>query len=52
MNYAQLLHALREFFNDTSRSPAETKEGLLDIAMEAKTLAESIPEEADEEDGA
>lgn len=45
MEYDQLKDHLLDFFGDTSRSAAETKEGLQAIAEEALGLAETIPDE-------
>jgi len=45
MDYEQLKKALQDYFGDMSRTAAETKEGLLDIAAEAEMLASSIPDD-------
>jgi hypothetical protein len=42
MTYEDLLAALKTFFSDTNRSPAETKEHLLDLIAEAEMLVDSI----------
>lgn len=42
MTYEKLKEALMAYFSDTSRSAAETKEGLETLAEEAQMLADSI----------
>ena len=42
MTYEELKEKLDEYFSDTSRSPEETKEGLLTISEDAQIMAETI----------
>lgn len=41
-----VIKALKDFFGDTSRPAAETKEGLEEIIDEAEMLASTIPDES------
>jgi hypothetical protein len=52
MNYEDLHSSLMEFFGDTSRTPGQTKSGLIGIIDEAKMLIESISDAPEEEDDA
>lgn len=45
MTETELLENLMEFFEDTSRTPAETKAGLESFIDRANTLADSIEDE-------
>lgn len=50
MDYKELKDALMEFFGDTSRTPGQTKSGLLAIIDEAQMLADTIDEDSEAED--
>ena len=47
MDYEELKEHVMDFFGDTSRSAAETRDGLEQLAEEARMLAESIDVGAD-----
>lgn len=49
MDKDEIIESIMTFFGDTSRSASETKEGLLDIAERAQSLADSISDDADDE---
>lgn len=52
MTYDKLLEALREYFSDTSRTPGQTKSGLIGISGEALMMADTIDDSADFDDDA
>ena len=43
MSEAQLIAALNTYFSDTSRTPAETREGLQRFIDEAEMLKDTLP---------
>lgn len=47
MTLEELKEAVQDFFGDTSCPASETREGLLDIASQAKELADAIAEDAE-----
>jgi hypothetical protein len=49
MTYEKLIEKLMDFFSDTSRTPGQTKSGLLGLIDQAKSLIETIPEDPEDE---
>jgi hypothetical protein len=49
MDYDKLKEALQKYFGDTSRTPGQTKSGLLAIIDEAQMLANTIDDEPEDE---
>lgn len=48
MTLEAIKQAIQDFFGDTSRPASETHDGLLDIAEQAQSLAETIAEDGKE----
>lgn len=44
MKLEELKKAVDKFFSDTSRSPAETREGLEEVSEHIKMLCDTLPE--------
>lgn len=45
MDYATIKSAVDDFFSDTSRSPAETREGLEHLRCEIDMLLDTLPDD-------
>lgn len=48
MTTEELINTVRDFHGDTSRSPAETLEGLKEVAGEVDAMIEALEIEVDE----